>query len=101
MKRNERKANLLKAGLLAAEEIGYNKVTRITVAERANVSESLVQFYFRDMDELREALIVSAVDSHNLPVLAQAIGALHPTALNIPRPLFRKIINFLINHLVQ
>ena len=42
MTKEESRERILQAGLLAAEQIGYQKITQATVAHRAEVSASLV-----------------------------------------------------------
>jgi len=95
MKHNDRREFLLAAALKVAEKRGYQKVTRELAANEAGVSPGLVQYHFNSMGELRHAMIKEAVRLENIPVLAQALGQLHPDATAAPEELQEKAFNYI------
>lgn len=101
MKQDERKEFIIQAALNVAEEVGFSKVTRDKVARQACVSPSLVQFYFRNMDDLREKIATQAIKEKNVPVIAQLLGILHYSVLSAPECIRKKALTFLANAQIQ
>ena len=84
MNRKERKEQILQAGLLAAEQIGYQKITRAVVAHRAEISEALVQYHFNSIHELKREVMSRAIEDENIQVISQGLGMLDDDALAAP-----------------
>lgn len=77
-KRNDstlRKDSLLNAALKMAEEVGFENINRIAVAEREGVSPALISKYFGALDQLKNDVMRRAVKSENLKVIAQGLVA--------------------------
>ena len=70
-----RRAQLLEHGLDLSEETHYLLVTRKALAKRAGVAPTLITHYFKDMDNLRNELMVAAVAWRRLAVVAQGLSA--------------------------
>lgn len=90
MKPNERRDVILAAALSLASTVGYDRMTRADVADRAQVATGLVSHYFKNMKGLRVAVITAAVEQRDLTVVAQALVAKHPLAHAAPKSLRRK-----------
>lgn len=83
----DRRAQLLEAGLQVAEEMGWYKVTRRAVAERTATAESLINRYFGSKDGFRDALMEEAVKRQMVSIVAEGLLYMHPTALAASRQL--------------
>lgn len=99
MKHIDRRERILQAGLMAAEQIGYSQITRAEVAQRAEVSESLVQYHFNSVHELKKEILAQAIRDENLPILAQALGSLDPDVLDAPVSIQARVLEFIDNAL--
>jgi len=95
MKYQDRREMIVRAGLLAAQQVGYQNLTRRIVARRAETSSSLIQFHFNTMEELRSAIVRQAIEDENLQVVAQALGVLHDDAVAAPEAVKTKAIAYL------
>lgn len=73
MKLQERRGALLQVALHVSEYAGYDKLTRAMLADAAGVSESLVQYHFNTIEDLRTAILEAAQEAVFMPVLAQAM----------------------------
>lgn len=58
---------------IANKPNGLSKLTRESVAFRANCSPALVSHYYGTMDRLRAAVIAQAVARELLPIIVQTI----------------------------
>ena len=86
------KERILQGAILASEQVGYMKVTRADVAHRAGVSESVVQYHFRNK-ELEGAILETAIKNENLTVLGQAMGMRDWRALSLDAPLRYRVLS--------
>ena len=93
--KTDRKTEILRGGLKAAEERGYTRVTKDDVAFYTEGSASLIQYYFKTMKELRDGIIRQAIADKNLMVLAQALGSLDEVALQAPARLKNETLRFI------
>ena len=71
----ERKALLLTAALTEARRVGYQQVTRESLAAQAACSPALISAYFGTMHKMRRAIISAAIARSDLAVLAQGLAA--------------------------
>jgi AcrR family transcriptional regulator len=78
------KKHIIAAALVESEEQGHYKFTRRGVAERAGVSESLIQYYFGTMQKLRRSVMRAAVDQAVLPIVAMGLVMKDPHAVKAP-----------------
>lgn len=83
----DRKEAIMNAALAAAVNCGYQSVTRKTVAEFAGCSEALVSAYFGTMVQMRQKIVLAAIEQCNLYVIAQAIVAKDPRVKHAPAEL--------------
>lgn len=82
-----RTQEILAAGLILAEQVGYNKVTRDNLAVAANMSQGAVNLHFGTMTQFQRAVMRAAIHQGNLRVLAQGLALKHPVALDAPEAL--------------
>jgi TetR/AcrR family transcriptional regulator, transcriptional repressor of bet genes len=92
---DERRELILRAALQVAEADNFSNVTRETVANKAEVSLSLVTHYFGSMDLLRDEIMQAAIDEPVLIVVAQGLACRHSIALGAPEALKQKAARFL------
>jgi AcrR family transcriptional regulator len=93
--KNKIETKILNAALLAAEERGYQRMTRSDVAKYANLPPSNVQYYFRSIHELRAKTLRWAIEQQNLIVLAQGLVMRDKIVMNLTGGLRMKVIDFL------
>lgn len=80
LKPEVRKEQILTAALELAGESHYLKLTRDTIAEAVGLSGPAVQYHFKTVTQLRNAIIRAAVKREDLVVIAQGLGAKEPHA---------------------
>lgn len=71
----ERKSLLLTAALTEARRVGFQQVTRDSVAAQAGCSPALISAYFGTMHKMRRAIMSAAIARSDLAVLAQGLAA--------------------------
>ena len=95
--RNEaRRKNIIDAALKVIAKKGLANTHRQHIATEADTSPANITTVFGSMDALITEVIVAAVASQNLKVIAQAVATKHPKARNISRELKRKAMNAFI-----
>lgn len=75
---------VLDAALSIAQERGFASITRDGVAERAQVAAGSVNNAYGNMDGLRDAVMVAAVEREMVDIVGQGLAAGHPAARNAP-----------------
>lgn len=90
-----RRTSILTAAVELASEVGYRKITREGVAERAGISMSLVTHHFHTMPQLRRDVVRHAVSHGCVPVVAQALAAKDPHVKKAPSWLVEKAAEYL------
>lgn len=73
-----RKEQILSAAMQLARETHYHRVNRSDVAQRAGCGAGTVNLYFKDMEGLRDAVVLEAVATGDTDIIAQAIVSKHP-----------------------
>lgn len=68
-----RKEHILKCALDLAIEIGYDKITREKIAEKAGVSMGLINKYFGTMLKFRRDIVRASIKQEILEIIAQAV----------------------------
>lgn len=74
------KQKILDAAVLLAARGRYDRITRGHVAAEAGCAAGSINYYFTDMDGLREAVMAHAVATGNSAILAQGLVDQHPVA---------------------
>lgn len=72
---------ILAAAMELAAEDSYQWITREQVAALAGVASGTINSAFGTMVELKRAVIRRAIQTENLKIVAEALGAAHPIAL--------------------
>ena len=93
-----RRNQILNVALDLAKEIGYNKMTRDGIAERAGISMGLVTKYFKTMTQLRRAVIRAAIACEIPEIIAQGLANKDDHALKAPDKLKAKAIKLIANY---
>ncbi len=75
---------------------GLANLTRDGLAEFAGISQGQIGYYFEDMDGLREAIVLRAIENQNIEVLAEAMRYKHPAIYNLSEKLRKAAIKILI-----
>lgn len=91
--RSEQRERILQAAVNVAEKKGYRHFTRNAVAERAEISGSLVQFHFHTIQLLKDEVLKEAIKTENLRIIFQACAIKDDTA-GISKELRDKAIRY-------
>jgi len=91
----QRKAEILSAAINLASRIGYQNITRETVAAEAHTSCALVTWYFTNMDILKSVIMRTAISEEILPIIAQGLSVGDEKVASISLALKKKAIAFL------
>ena len=81
------KERILDAAIILSLKHGYQRITRDGVAAEAGCAMGSVNSHFGTLAQLQRAVISAAIARKNLNILAQALAANHPKALNAPQEL--------------
>jgi len=84
---NVRITQILQAALVVASKVGYARLTRADIAERAAVPASLISYHLGTMPALRRQIMREAVRVGCLPVIAQGLAIRDRHALKAPADL--------------
>jgi AcrR family transcriptional regulator len=76
----DRKEQILDAAISEARKVGYSRLTKEAIAQAAECSPALVNFYFSTMTKLRRALMRAAVKREVLEIIAQGLVDKNPQA---------------------
>jgi AcrR family transcriptional regulator len=87
-----RKEQVLEISINLAKEIGYTKITRELIAERANISVSLVNYHFKTVEHLKKLVLRFAIKRGIKKIIAQAIINNDPLAKNLSAEYKKKIL---------
>jgi AcrR family transcriptional regulator len=93
-----RKAEILKSATLLAEEKGYKNFSSLDLAEHCGLAgHSLIFHHFKNMDAIRDEVMVRAIAEENLVILAQGMAGQDPIANGADERLRRKALSALKN----
>lgn len=81
---DDRKQQILNAGLLVAMKKGYASILRTEVAHRAKCTPPLINVYFKTMDDFRAALMDEAIKQNNLVIIAQGLAIKDKRCMRLP-----------------
>lgn len=93
-----RKGQILSVAIELSKELGYHKVTRDGIAERAGISAGLISRYFNTMTQLKRAIIRAAIHQEIPEIVAQGIANNDDHARKAPPELKRKAIELMANY---
>lgn len=85
-----RRDQLLKVAVLIAVKEGYNNLTREMIADRANVSVSLITRYFGTMKQLKRYVMRYAIKNSIPEIIAQGLVNKDSHAIRAPQDLKEK-----------
>lgn len=91
---HDRRDQILNAAIILALKQGWGSLTRRSVAEAADTSAGLVNFYFNNTPGMKDSVMQAAVERQLLPIIADGIAARNKIALSAPSELrLRAIID--------
>lgn len=93
---DKRSQQILDTALKMAARDGLHEITRDGLADEANVSQGLITHYFENMDSLRSAIMVEAIKTENIPVVAEGVRYNYPEIHDMPGALKEKAVKTII-----
>lgn len=87
---------ILQAAVEEALVKGYENFTRDGTAERAGVAAGSVNTHFKDMAQLRRAVMYEAIQHHHIDILAQGLAEGCSVARDAPEELKREALETLL-----
>lgn len=87
---------ILQAAVEEALIKGYENFTRDGTAERAGVAAGSVNTHFKDMAQLRRAVMYEAIQHHHIDILAQGLAEGCNVARGAPEDLKREALETLL-----
>jgi AcrR family transcriptional regulator len=92
-----RKEQILTTAINLAIEKGYRQLTRRAVATRMQCASALINHYFKDIENLRHIVLLTAIEKEILPILAENYAAWGEETAELPQQLKEKVIRYLTN----
>lgn len=92
-----RKDAILEAAVALALDESLFAVKLIPVAQRADVTSSLVSHYFGTIKQLQSAVVKYAIQYEILPIVAQALAVSDSDAREAPYELKQRALNSLLS----
>lgn len=74
---------ILSVALDLARTTRYDKITRADIASRAGCATGSINYYFADMDGLRHALMLGAVQNAEWRIVAAGLMDDHPATVGL------------------
>lgn len=93
-----RKEEILHAAISLAIKIGYQRITRESVASSANTSCGLVTHYFTTIEDLKTEIMRTAIEREIFSIIAQGLSLGDIQTKRIKKELKIKALNFLSNN---
>ena len=93
MRPEERKAQILAAGLKLAVQFGYMNLTDRDLAREAKCSKSLVLHHFGSILTVRREILLEAIRVENLAVIRQGWGMNAPEIETCPPEILKRVFN--------
>jgi AcrR family transcriptional regulator len=84
---DDRRKEILDAGIALAKVHGYNTVTCKQVSSLAGTARSNIYYYFGTVGALRAAILLEAVTRRDLEIVAQAMSLRDPDLAGVPTAL--------------
>lgn len=86
---DQRKAMILKAAVEVVQNKGWDGLTRDAVSSHAKIAVGTINYSFKTMDNLRDAVVQHAIDHHEdesmLHTIAKALACGNEVARNAPK----------------
>jgi len=92
----ERSKAIVEAAFLVAADVGYQWITRESVAKRARCSTGLVNRYYGTMADLKDAVVRLAITREHLGIVADAIASRSHLAGGVPQELRERALRYLM-----
>ncbi len=92
-----RKEQILETAINLSIEKGYRQLTRRAVANRMQCASALINHYFKDIENLRHIVLITAIEKEILPILAENYAAWGVETAELPQQLKEKVIRYLTN----
>jgi AcrR family transcriptional regulator len=92
-----RKEQILDTAINLSIEKGYRQLTRRAVANRMQCASALINHYFKDIENLRHIVLLTAIEKEILPILAENYAAWGVETAELPQQLKEKVIRYLTN----
>ena len=89
----ERKAQILAAGLKLAVQFGYMNLTDRDLAREAKCSKSLVLHHFGSILTVRREILLEAIRVENLAVIRQGWGMKAPEIETCPPEILKRVLH--------
>ncbi len=87
-----RKAEMISAALLEAEENGFTNLTRRSIAARCGVAEPLVNHYLGTLPQLKRTIMRAAVTQEVIKIIAEGLATCNPYAQQASEKLKKQAI---------
>lgn len=84
IKRDAKQRQILDAAIDMALVHGYQMITKRGIALRANVTESLVAYYWGEVENLKRKVLETAVERGIIKIIAQGLCAGDDIAVKAP-----------------
>ena len=92
-----RKEQILETAINLSIEKGYRQLTRRAVANRMQCASALINHYFKDIENLRNIVLLTAIEKEILPILAENYAAWGEETAGLSQQLKEKVIRYLTN----
>lgn len=92
-----RKEQILNTAINLSIEKGYRRLTRQAIANRMQCACALINHYFHDIENLRNTVLLTAIQKEIVPILAENYAAWGEETSDLPALLKEKVIRYLTN----
>lgn len=96
MKRDDRRAQIIEAGLTQARIADYWNVDRSAICREAGCVPGLINHYFGTISQLRRAIMGEAIRRGDLTIIAQGIMHRDPRVANLDPALKQRAVESLL-----
>lgn len=90
------KNKIISAGVKIAEDLGFHKISTKTISEQCGISTSLIYAYFVDINDLRQQVFESCIESLNYRVVCQGLLYDYIDARVIPKSVKRNMVKYFL-----
>ena len=94
---DQRKQDILDAAMLLSIENNYATITKQQIADKCDISPSLINTYFNDMDGMRQAIMKEAIHLSVSSIIAQGVVYGNGLAINANANMLRKAGDWVAN----
>jgi DNA-binding transcriptional regulator YbjK len=90
-----RRQAVLESAIMVAQRDGWQAMTRGSIAELSCISAGLVSYVLGDMSFIREMVLSGAIGREIVSIVAEALTAGDPMALNVSKKLRLKVNKYI------